>query len=128
LLIQLRYVMDEYSPEKVDLAELSFLCEELLQQALGSLDKGSTVWHNDLSSTKSVDLNVLIEHIMDFSWKFKIKYPDKHVINTLIEEYLEETYRLFGNTSISYSDINNWKELNLSLLTLIAKNPKSYIK
>ena len=120
--------MDEYSPEKVDLAELSFLCEELLQQALGSLDKGSTIWHNDLSSTKSVDLNVLIEHIMDFSWKFKIKHPDKHVINTLIEEYLEETYRLFGNTSISYSDINNWKELNQSLLTLIAKNPKSYIK
>lgn len=116
--------MDEYSPEKVDLAELSFLCEELLQQALDSLDKGSTVWHNDLSSTKSVDLNILIEHIMDFSWKFKIKYPDKHVINTLIEEYLEETYRLFGNTSISYSDINNWKELNQSLLTLIAKNPK----
>ncbi|MCT8248871.1 Hha toxicity modulator TomB [Proteus vulgaris] len=120
--------MDEYSPEKVDLAELSFLCEELLQQALDSLDKGSTVWHNDLISTKSVDLNVLIEHIMDFSWKFKIKYPDKHVINTLIEEYLEETYRLFGNTSISYSDINNWKELNQSLLTLIAQNPKSYIK
>ncbi|WP_412761729.1 hypothetical protein [Proteus faecis] len=29
---------------------------------------------------------------------------------------------------MSYSDINNWKELNQSLLTLIAKNPKSYIK
>lgn len=120
--------MDEYSPEKVDLAELSFLCEELQQQALSSLDKDTTVWSNDLSSTKSVDLNVLIEHIMAFCWKFKIKYPDKHAINTLTEEYLEETYSLFGNTSISYSELNNWKELNHSLLTLIAKNPKSYIK
>lgn len=56
--------MDEYSPEKIDLAELSFLCEELLQQALSSLDKGTAVWNNDLSSTKSVDLNALIDHIM----------------------------------------------------------------
>lgn len=120
--------MDEYSPEKVDLTELSFLCEELLQQALSSLDKGATVWSNDLSSIESIDLNVLIEHIMGFSWKFKIKYPDKHAINMRIEEYLEETYRLFGNTSISNSDINNWKELHHSLLTLIDQNPKSYIK
>ncbi|MBG2797858.1 Hha toxicity modulator TomB [Proteus mirabilis] len=120
--------MDEYSPEKIDLAELSFLCEELLQQALSSLDKGTAVWNNDLSSTKSVDLNSLIDHIMGFSWLFKIKYPDKHAINTLMEECIEETYRLFGSDSISYSELNNWKELNYSLLTLIDKNPKSYIK
>lgn len=48
--------MDEYSPEKIDLAELSFLCEELLQQALSSLDKGTAVWNNDLSSTKALTL------------------------------------------------------------------------
>lgn len=120
--------MDEYSPEKVDLAELSFLCEELLQQALSSLDKDTTVWNNDLSSAKSIELNVLIDHIMGFTWQFRIKYPDKYSINTLTEEYLDETYRLFGNTAISYSEINNWQELNQSLLTLIAKNPKTYIK
>lgn len=120
--------MDEYSPEKVDLTELSFLFEELLQQALSSLENNMTTWNNDLNSAKSVNLNVLIEHIMNFSWKFKIKYPDKHAINTLIEEYLDETYSLFGNTSISDSELNNWKELNQSLLTLIATNPTSFIK
>ena len=34
-----------------------------------------------------------------FSWLFKIKYPDKHAINTLMEECIEETYRLFGSDS-----------------------------
>ncbi len=108
--------MDEYSPNNYDIAELKYLCNSLQNEALFTLRKTNTHWINDLSSQKSVNLNELIEHVASFVWRFKIKYPNEQLIISLADEYLDETYNLFGSPLITLSELTDWKKMNQHLI------------
>lgn len=111
--------MDEYSPKKHDIAELKYLCNSLNRDAISSLQKTTTHWINDLSSPLSVSLNELVEHITSFVWRFKIKYPKENLVISLVEEYLDETYDLFGSPVITFSEITDWESMNQNLVAVL---------
>ncbi|MEQ5127538.1 Hha toxicity modulator TomB [Providencia sp. wls1943] len=111
--------MDEYSPKKHDIAELKYLCNSLNRDAISSLQKTNTHWVNDLSSPQSISLNELVEHIAAFVWRFKIKYPKENLVISLVEEYLDETYNLFGSPVITFSEIIDWESMNQNLVAVL---------
>lgn len=112
-------IMDEYSPKKHDIAELKYLCNSLNRDAISSLLKTNTHWVNDLSSPQSISLNELVEHIAAFVWRFKIKYPKENLVISLVEEYLDETYNLFGSPVITFSEIIDWESMNQNLVAVL---------
>ncbi|MBP6123258.1 MULTISPECIES: Hha toxicity modulator TomB [Providencia] len=116
--------MDEYSPKKHDIAELKYLCNSLNRDAILSLQKTNTHWINDLSSQQSANLNELIEHIAAFVWRFKIKYPKENLVISLVEEYLDETYDLFGSPVITLSEIIDWESMNQNLVSVLEDDLK----
>ncbi len=111
--------MDEYSPRKYDIAELKYLCENLIHEALSVLSCTDNHWVNDLTSEKSLKLNELIEHITAFVWGFRIKYSDNYTLSTLIDSYLDETYNLFGNDKISFFELTKWQRTNEHLTKIL---------
>ncbi|MEI9714722.1 Hha toxicity modulator TomB [Moellerella wisconsensis] len=108
--------MDEYSPRYYDTAELKYLCDSLNNDAILSLHKTKTHWINDLSSQQSTNLNELIEHVAAFFWKFKIKYPSERLFISLVDEYLDETYNLFGSPLITLNEFSDWQKMNTHLI------------
>lgn len=111
--------MDEYSPKNYDISELKYLCNSLNREAMLSLQKTNTHWVNDLSSPQSARLNELIEHIAAFVWQFKIKYPKENLVISLVEEYLDETYDLFGSPVITLSEIIDWQSMSQNLVSVL---------
>lgn len=111
--------MDEYSPKNYDISELKYLCNSLNREAISSLQKTNTHWVNDLSSPQSARLNELIEHITAFVWQYKIKYPKENLVISLVEEYLDETYDLFGSPVITLSEIIDWQGMNKNLVAVL---------
>ncbi|EKT54362.1 Hha toxicity modulator TomB [Providencia burhodogranariea] len=111
--------MDEYSPKNYDISELKYLCNSLNREAISSLQKTNTHWINDLSSPQSARLNELIEHITAFVWQYKIKYPKENLVISLVEEYLDETYDLFGSPVITLSEIIDWQSMNQNLVAVL---------
>lgn len=111
--------MDEYSPKNYDISELKYLCNSLNREAISSLLKTNTHWVNDLSSPQSASLNELIEHIAAFVWQYKIKYPKENLVISLVEEYLDETYDLFGSPVITLSEIIDWQSMNQNLVAVL---------
>ncbi|MEY0232652.1 Hha toxicity modulator TomB [Providencia manganoxydans] len=111
--------MDEYSPKNYDISELKYLCNSLNREAISSLQKTNTHWVNDLSSPQSASLNELIEHIAAFVWQYKIKYPKENLVISLVEEYLDETYDLFGSPVITLSEIIDWQTMNQNLVAVL---------
>ncbi|MBD2813530.1 Hha toxicity modulator TomB [Xenorhabdus sp. Flor] len=111
--------MDEYSPRRHDIAELKYLCENLIHEAFSVLNLTDNHWINDLTSEKSLRLNELIEHITAFFWSFKIKYTDNYNLSTLIDKYLDETYNLFGNDKISFVELTKWQKTNKHLTNIL---------
>ncbi|REF27128.1 hha toxicity modulator TomB [Xenorhabdus cabanillasii] len=111
--------MDEYSPRRHDIAELKYLCENLIHEAFSVLNLTDNHWINDLTSEKSLRLNELIEHITAFFWSFKIKYTDNYNLSTLIDKYLDETYNLFGNDKISFVELTKWQSTNKHLTNIL---------
>ncbi|MCW2256163.1 hha toxicity modulator TomB [Providencia alcalifaciens] len=111
--------MDEYSPKNYDISELKYLCNSLNREAISSLQKTNTHWVNDLSSPQSARLNELIEHITAFVWQYKIKYPKENLVISLVEEYLDETYDLFGSPVITLSEIIDWQGMNQNLVAVL---------
>ncbi|WP_336194238.1 Hha toxicity modulator TomB [Providencia stuartii] len=111
--------MDEYSPKNYDISELKYLCNSLNREAISSLQKTNTHWVNDLSSPQSASLNELIEHIAAFVWQYKIKYPEENLVISLVEEYLDETYDLFGSPVITLSEIIDWQSMNQNLVAVL---------
>ncbi|EMI5490510.1 Hha toxicity modulator TomB [Providencia stuartii] len=111
--------MDEYSPKNYDISELKYLCNSLNREAISSLQKTNTHWVNDLSSPQSASLNELIEHIAAFVWQYKIKYPKENLVISLVEEYLDETYDLFGSPVITLSEIIDWQSMNQNLVAVL---------
>ncbi|MBD2779484.1 Hha toxicity modulator TomB [Xenorhabdus sp. 42] len=112
--------MDEYSPRRHDIAELKYLCEKLIHEALSVLNRTDNHWSHDLTSEKSLKLNELIEHITAFVWNFKIKYTDNYDLSTLIDDYLDETYNLFGNDKISFPELTQWQRTNEHLANILS--------
>ncbi|CDG96587.1 conserved hypothetical protein [Xenorhabdus bovienii str. puntauvense] len=111
--------MDEYSPRRHDIVELKYLCENLIHEAFSVLNRADNHWINDLTSEKSLKLNELIEHIAAFVWSFKIKYADNYNLSTLINEYLDETYNLFGSDKISFFELTKWQKTNEHLTNIL---------
>lgn len=111
--------MDEYSPKNYDISELKYLCNSLNREAISSLQKTNTHWVNDLSSPQSASFNELIEHIAAFVWQYKIKYPKENLVISLVEEYLDETYDLFGSPVITLSEIIDWQSMNQNLVAVL---------
>ncbi|CDG20133.1 conserved protein of unknown function [Xenorhabdus poinarii G6] len=111
--------MDEYSPRKYDIAELKYLCENLIDEALSVLNRTDNHWIHDLTSEKSLKLNELMEHIAAFVLSFKIKYSDNYTLSTLIDNYLDETYNLFGNDKISFLELTKWQRTNEHLTKIL---------
>ncbi|PHM27882.1 Hha toxicity modulator TomB [Xenorhabdus budapestensis] len=111
--------MDEYSPRRHDIAELKYLCENLIPEAFSVLNRTDNHWINDLTSEKSLRLNEFIEHITVFVWSFKIKYTDNYNLSTLIDKYLDETYNLFGSDKISFVELTKWQRTNERLTSIL---------
>ncbi|WFQ79719.1 Hha toxicity modulator TomB [Xenorhabdus sp. SF857] len=111
--------MDEYSPRRHDVAELKYLCENLIHEAFSVLNRTDNHWIHDLTSEKSLKLNELIEHIAAFVWSFKIKYSDNHTLSTLIDDYLDKTYNLFGSDKISFLELTKWQKTNEHLTNVL---------
>ncbi|MDR0218841.1 MAG: Hha toxicity modulator TomB [Enterobacteriaceae bacterium] len=112
--------MDEYSPRRHDIAELKYLCESLIHEALSVLNRTDNHWINDLTSEKNLRLNELIEHITVFVWVFKIKYTDNYSFSVLIDKYLDETYNLFGSDKISFAKLAKWQKTNEHLTNVLS--------
>ncbi|SFU69239.1 Hha toxicity modulator TomB [Xenorhabdus koppenhoeferi] len=111
--------MDEYSPRRHDIAELKYLCEKLIHEAFLVLNRTDNHWIQDLASERSLKLNELIEHVTAFVWSFKIKYADNYDLSTLIDEYLDETYNLFGSDKISFLELTKWQRTNEHLTNIL---------
>lgn len=102
--------MDEYSPKRHDIAQLTFLCESLRHDCLLNLNEGNHGWVNDPTSVTHLQLNELIEHIATFALNYKIKYVEESHIAELIDEYLDDSFMLFSNYSINAQDLNKWQD------------------
>jgi len=101
--------MDEYSPKRHDIAQLKFLCESLQRECLLNLDSSNHGWVNDPTSVTHLQLNELIEHIAAFALNYKIKYIDDSKLIELVDEYLDDSFMLFSNYSISGQDLQKWQ-------------------
>ncbi|MCS3431915.1 Hha toxicity modulator TomB [Klebsiella sp. BIGb0407] len=101
--------MDEYSPKRHDIAQLKFLCESLQRDCLLNLDSSNHGWVNGPTSVTHLQLNELIEHIAAFALNYKIKYIDDSKLIELVDEYLDDSFMLFSNYSISGQDLQKWQ-------------------
>lgn len=117
-------IMDEYSPRSYDILVLKYLCDALYREAMLTLHRTKTHWKNDLGSDQSVKLNVLIDHITDFIGQFKLKFPNNVNLFIFIDEYLDETYNLFGKPVMSLTDISDWQKMNEHLAEILTNDIK----
>ena len=111
--------MDEYSPKRHDLAELNFLCENLYDESMATLDDSHHGWVNDPTSTINLQLNELIEHIVSFTMIYKIKYAEDKDLIVQIDEYLDDTFMLFSNYGINVQDLQRWQHRARRLFSLL---------
>lgn len=70
-----------------------------------NLDSSNHGWVNDPTSVTHLQLNELIEHIAVFVLNYKIKYIDDSKLIELVDEYLDDSFMLFSNYSISGQDL-----------------------
>ena len=102
--------MDEYSPKRHDIAQLKFLCENLYDESLATLGDSHHGWVNDPTSAINLQLNDLIEHIAGFTMNYKIKHTEDESLISQIDEYLDDTFMLFGNYGINAQDLQRWQK------------------
>lgn len=115
-------ITDEYSPMSYDILVLKYLCDTLHHEAILTSHKTKTHWKNDLGSDQDVKFNVLIDHITDFIGQFKLKYPNNVNLFIFIDEYLDETYKLFGKPVMSLTDISDWRKMNEHLAEILTND------
>jgi len=113
--------MDEYSPKRHDVAQLKFLCESLYDEGIATLGDSHHGWVNDPTSEVNLQLNELIEHIASFVMSFKIKYESELALADRVEEYLDDTYTLFGNYGISTADLKRWQKTKRRLFGMFSE-------
>ncbi len=110
--------MDEYSPKRYDVAQLKFLCENLFDESLATLNVHQLCWINDPTSAENLELNDLIEHIAAFSILYKLKHSEDELLITQVDKYLDDTFTLFSGYSVSKQDFNYWKTSSDQLFRL----------
>lgn len=103
--------MDEYTPRNYDIAVLKYLCDELCYDGIHTLIRSNSYWVNDLTSDSNLKLNELLGYIADVVWSFKIKHTQNKDLISFIDEYIDETYALFGCMEVSFNDIEEWKKM-----------------
>ena len=102
--------MDDYSPNRHDIAQLKFLCETLYHDCLANLEESNHGWVNDPTSAINLQLNELIEHIATFALNYKIKYNEDNKLIEQIDEYLDDTFMLFSSYGINMQDLQKWRK------------------
>ncbi|AGH73090.1 Hha toxicity modulator TomB [Edwardsiella piscicida] len=100
--------MDEYTSYQHDIAELKYLCDSLYHQGIDVLGESHHGWVSDPTAKVNLQLNELIEHIASVAQSFKIKYPHHSDLAEILDDYLDETYALFGAYSVSETALRHW--------------------
>lgn len=113
--------MDEYSPRRHDIAQLKFLCEDLYDESMATLDDSHRGWVNDPTSAINLQLNDLIEHIAAFTMNYKIKHTDDSDLIRQIDEYLDDTFMLFSSYSINLQDLQRCQKSAKRLFSIFAE-------
>ena len=103
--------MDEYSPRNYDIAVLKYLCDELCREGTQTLIRSNNYWVNDLASDSNLKLNELLGYFADVTWSFKIKHTQNKDLISFVDEYIDETYALFGQMEVSFNDVEEWKKM-----------------
>lgn len=103
--------MDEYSPRNYDIAVLKYLCDELCREGTQTLIRSNNYWVNDLASDSNLKLNELLGYIADVTWSFKIKHTQNKDLISFVDEYIDETYSLFGQMEVSFNEVEEWKKM-----------------
>lgn len=101
--------MDEYSPKRYDVAQLTFLCESLFDQTLASLNTEQFCWVNDPVSPESLQLNELIEHIAAVTILYKLKHPEDEVLISQVDTFLDDTFTLLSRYTVNKKDVRYWE-------------------
>lgn len=117
--------MDEYSPKRHDIAQLKYLCESLYHDCLANLGESNRGWVNDPTSAINLQLNDLIEHIAAFALNYKIKHDDDGKLIEQLDEYLNDTFTLFGNYGINAQDLQRWRKSGNRLLRCFVEAAKA---
>lgn len=112
--------MDEYSSKRHDIAQLKFLCENLYDEGITTLDDSYHGWVNDPTSFVNLQLNELIEHIASFVMSYNIKYMDESDLSELVEEYLDDAYMLFSSYGKNDSDLRRWQKTKAKLFRIFS--------
>ncbi|GAA0481081.1 MULTISPECIES: Hha toxicity modulator TomB [Tatumella] len=110
--------MDEYSPKRYDVAQLKFLCENLFDESIATLNLQQACWINDPASAESLQLHDLIEHIAAFSILYKLKHSEDELLIQQVDKYLDDTFTLFSGYTVNKQDFNFWKTSSNQLFRL----------
>ena len=101
--------MDEYTPRKVDIARLKFLCDELYLTS-SELVKDLDAVTIDPADKNVIQLFELIEHIANYTVNYKLKHANDIKLTTNVNEFLDETFTLFSNFKIKNNEFKHWKD------------------
>ncbi len=110
--------MDEYSPKRYDVVQLKYLCENLFDESVATLNVHQECWINDPASTENLQLHELIEHIAAFSILYKLKHSEDEQLIKQVDKYLDDTFTLFSGYTVNKQDFNIWKTSSNQLFSL----------
>ena len=110
--------MDEYSPKRYDVAQLKFLCENLFDESLATLNLQELCWINDPTSIENLQLHDLIEHIAAVSIIYKLKHSEDELLISQVDKYLDDTFTLFSGYTVNEQDLDYWKASSGKLFRL----------
>ena len=110
--------MDEYSPKRYDVAQLKFLCENLFDESIATLNVQQACWVNDPASAENLQLHELIEHIAAFSILYKLKHSEDEQLIKQVDKYLDDTFTLFSGYTVNKQDFSFWKTSSNQLFRL----------
>lgn len=111
--------MDEYSPRKVDIARLKFLCDELYLTSSELVQEKVTVTIDPVDK-KVIQLFELIEHIANYTVNYKLKHTDDIQLTTTVNEFLDETFTLFSKCTIKKNEFKQWQDSTNRLFNLFS--------
>lgn len=100
--------MDEYTPKRFDIAQLNYLCESLFTTCSSMIQPNKSFQVLDPTIKASLELHDLIEHIANFTVNYRLKYQDEDNLVEFVEKYLDDSFILFSNYSISTQDFERW--------------------
>lgn len=111
--------MDEYTPRRVDIARLKFLCDELYLTS-SELVKNQASVTIDPVAKHIIQLFELIEHIANYTVNYKLKHTNDIKLTTNVNEFLDETFTLFSNLTIKKDEFKQWQDSTNRLFNLFS--------